>query len=144
MIVNSIRKYRILVGDLFILLGSILISFSIRVGLGSFIDFLPSIWLMSTLALIIKPMIFMLFRIYRIYWKYTRSQDYVRLIVSSFVATIALTFSMLLVSPILCPIKCPLSVILIDWIISTFILIIYRHVAYKSSTNEYYGSLTNH
>jgi FlaA1/EpsC-like NDP-sugar epimerase len=139
MTLSRIRKHRIILGDLLIAFGSVWLSFILRVGVESIPEFLSRIWLMSLFAIIIKPMIFQITGIYRVFWKYAASKEYLRMLICSLTATIALSIPTLLFSSQ----PFPRSVFFIDLFVSAIAFMVYRNVAYAYYKSEYYGRITS-
>jgi FlaA1/EpsC-like NDP-sugar epimerase len=131
---TTIWKHKFLIADLLIIAGSVWLSFGLRLG-GDllFQQIILSIWAMSILALILKPLTFHLFGIYRIYWKYISSKECIRLVFSSFLASAAIMLVLFLANSFGLNSSIPRSVIVMDWIISTSIIIGFRRLAYKKS-----------
>jgi FlaA1/EpsC-like NDP-sugar epimerase len=131
-----LRKHRIIIGDVLIAFGAVWISFVLRVGVESISEFLSHVWLMSLLALVVKPMIFQITGIYRIFWKYAASKEYLRLLSCSLIATISLSIPILVFSSQ----PFPRSVFAIDWFISSIAFVVYRSVAYAHYKSKPYQS----
>jgi FlaA1/EpsC-like NDP-sugar epimerase len=84
--VFQFRNRLILIGDLVLISTSVLASFALRLELGAlFIEFVPQALLMMVLALIVKPLIYYLFGLYRRYWVYASTREL--LLVASATAT---------------------------------------------------------
>ena len=129
---TTIWKHKFLLADLLIIAGSVWLSFGLRLaGDPLFQQFILSIWTMSVLALILKPLTFHVFGIYRIYWKYTSSKEYMRLVFSSFLASAAIVLALFIANSFGLNSSIPRSVIMMDWIISTSMIIGFRRLAYK-------------
>lgn len=115
----NIRNKYILLGDLVLIVISILGSYALRFELGSlFFQYLPSaIWILVT-AIIFKPIIYYLFGLYRRMWMYASVQE-LKLVV------VAVTSASVVVSTIVISLLSlhvfeglPRSVLVIDWILS--------------------------
>ncbi len=115
----SIRNKYILFGDLVFILISILGSYALRFELGpQFFQYLPSaIWIAAT-ALIVKPLIYYLFGLYRRMWMYASVQELKLIIVS--VTTASVVVSAVVISLLSFGVfeGLPRSVLVIDWILS--------------------------
>lgn len=98
--VNSkprIRNRYVLLGDLILIPVIVIGSFAIRLELGStFIYYLPSALWMACIALIVKPLIYYEFGLYRRLWIYASVQE-MKLIVSA-VSTATILLSVLMIS----------------------------------------------
>ena len=139
MTLNWLRKERIIIGDLVITFMVAWLSFIIRVGTESISDFVSQAWLMSMIALFIKPLVFYRTGIYRIFWKYAASRDYLHVLASSILANFSLSLLLILLSIE----QFPRSVIAIDLFLSSIAFMIYRRVAYAYSKSETYGRITS-
>jgi len=115
----SIRNKYILIGDLLLILVSILGSYALRFELGPlFFQYLPSaIWVAVT-SLLIKPIIYYLFGLYRRMWMYASVQELKLIIVS--VTTASVVVSSIVISLLSFGVfeGLPRSVLVIDWILS--------------------------
>ena len=132
MALTTIRKQKFLLADLLIIAGSVWLSFGLRLGGDPlFQQIIQSIGAMSVLALILKPLTFHVFGIYRVYWKYTSSKEYMRLVFSSFLASTAIVLAFFLANSFGLNSIIPRSVIVMDCIISTSMIIGFRRLAYK-------------
>jgi FlaA1/EpsC-like NDP-sugar epimerase len=109
------------------------------VGTESISEFVSQAWLMSMIALFIKPLVLNRTGIYRIFWKYAESRDYLRVLASSILATFSLSLLLILL-----PIEqFPRSVIAIDLFLSSIAFMIYRRMAYTYYKSETYGRITS-
>jgi FlaA1/EpsC-like NDP-sugar epimerase len=139
MTLNWLRKQRIIIGDLVIAFVVAWLSFIVRVGTESISEFVSQAWLMSMIALFIKPLVLNRTGIYRIFWKYAESRDYLRVLASSILATFSLSLLLILL-----PIEqFPRSVIAIDLFLSSIAFMIYRRMAYTYYKSETYGRITS-
>lgn len=85
-------KRLLFIGDLLLIIVSVMGSFALRLEWGSrFVYFLPQAWRMVALALLIKPLIYYFFGMYRRLWVYASMRE-LRLVV------VAVSFASLLVS----------------------------------------------
>jgi FlaA1/EpsC-like NDP-sugar epimerase len=131
MTVITIRKNRLLIGDLVIALGSVWLSYLIRLESTSLIQqFSSHVLFMSVSALILKPVFFRLFGIYRIYWEYWGLREFSKLIFSSTLGSITIVLITLLAIRVGLPATFPRSVIGLDWIISTSLFLLLRRFVY--------------
>ena len=131
MTVITIRKNRLVIGDLVIAFVSVWLSFLIR--LESILllqEYTSHIWLMSVSVLILKPIIFRMFGIYRIYWKYIGLRELTKLVASSMLGSIAVVMVILISIQIGTPTTFPRAVFGLDWLISTSLFLLFRRVAY--------------
>ena len=114
------RNRLILIGDLILISTSILASFALRLELGPlFIEFVPQAFLMMGLALIVKPIIYQLFGLYRRYWVYASTREL--LLVASATTTASVVVAaivMLGIASGILPAAFPRAVLGIDWLLS--------------------------
>jgi FlaA1/EpsC-like NDP-sugar epimerase len=113
------RNRLVLLGDVFLIIVAALGSFALRLDLGPFfIDYLnQAIWL-SAIALILKPLVFYAFGLYRRLWAYASIYELMLIIlaVSTASVLVSVTVILLLVFKIL-P-NFPRGVLPIDWLLS--------------------------
>jgi FlaA1/EpsC-like NDP-sugar epimerase len=113
------RNRLVLLGDLFLIIVAALGSFALRLDLGPFfIDYLnQAIWL-SAIALILKPLVFYAFGLYRRLWAYASIYELMLIIlaVSTASVLVSVTVILLLVFKVL-P-NFPRGVLPIDWLLS--------------------------
>jgi FlaA1/EpsC-like NDP-sugar epimerase len=118
----QIRNRTLLLADLVLIVTAVLASFALRLDVGPLFNYyLPSAWTMVTIALIVKPLTYYLFGLYRRYWVYASVRE-LRLI---FVATLAASAG---VGVLVVSIRAlggfapgfPRSAIGIDWLLSLF------------------------
>ena len=118
--VFQVRNRLILIGDLILISTSVLASFALRLELGAlFIEFVPQALLMMTLALIVKPIIYFLFGLYRRYWVYASTREL--LLVASATSTASIVVAavvMLGIASGILPAAFPRAVLGIDWLLS--------------------------
>ncbi len=118
----QIRNRTLLLADVILIVTAILASFALRLDVGPLFNFyLPSAWTMVAIALVVKPLTYYLFGLYRRYWVYASVRE-LRLI---FVATLAASAG---VGVLVVSMRAlggfapgfPRSVIGIDWLLSLF------------------------
>ena len=131
MTILTIRKHRLLIHDLVISFVSIWLSYLLRLGSISFVmQFSPQIWVMSVSALVLRPVVFKMLGIYRIYWKYVGLREWTKLVASSMIGSIAVVLVVLISIRLGMPSEFPRSVVALDWLISTSLFMFFRRVAY--------------
>lgn len=116
----QVRNRTILLGDLVLIVTSVLASFALRLDLGSaFRDYLPSAWVMLTIALIVKPVVYYFFGLYRRIWVYASTQELRLIALATGTASVVVASFVLLVGA-LGGLRAgfPRSVIGIDWLLS--------------------------
>jgi FlaA1/EpsC-like NDP-sugar epimerase len=115
----NIRNKYLLVGDIVLILISILGSYALRFELGPlFFQYLPSaIWIVVT-SLVVKPLVYYLFGMYRRMWMYASVQELKLIIIS--VTTASVIVSSIVISLLSFGIfeGLPRSILVIDWILS--------------------------
>jgi len=113
----------LLVGDLFLIVVAALGSFALRTDIGPlFIYYLPQAYWLIALGLVVKPIVFYLFGLYRRIWAYASIQE-LKVIV------VAVTTSSVLVSLIVVVLRAvqilpyyPRSTLPIDWLLSLILI----------------------
>ena len=72
----QIRNRTLLLFDLLLIVTSVLASFALRLDLGPlFAYYLRSAWIMIAVALIVKPLVYYFFGLYRRYWIYASVRE---------------------------------------------------------------------
>lgn len=114
----NIRNRYILVVDLLLIVVSVFGSYVLRFELGDlFFQYLPSAYWMIMVALVIKPLVYYFFGIYRRMWVYASVRELVLIVSAVTTASIIVSLAMVgLVS--LGLFQVPRSVFVLDWIIS--------------------------
>lgn len=118
-----LRKGLLLGGDLFLIVVAALGSFALRTDLGPlFLYYLPQAYWLIGIGLVIKPIVFTIFGLYRRIWAYASTQE-IRLIMAA-VTTASVLVSILVV--ILRAMKVlpnyPRSTLPIDWLLTIFLV----------------------
>ena len=118
----QIRNRFILVGDLILIVTSVLASFALRLDLGvAFLDYLPSAWVMLGIALAIKPVVYYLFGLYRRYWVYASIRELWLIAAGTSTASVVVALFVLLLRSLGgMQAGFPRSALGIDWLISLF------------------------
>lgn len=115
----NIRNRYVLLADLILVIVSVLGSYVLRLELGAAFSFyLPSAYWMIGTALVIKPLVYYYFRLYRRMWIYASVQE-LKLIVAA-VSTASVVLSVVMVSFFNLGLffGFPRSVLIIDWMVS--------------------------
>jgi FlaA1/EpsC-like NDP-sugar epimerase len=113
------RNRLVLLGDLFLIIVAALGSFALRLDLGPFfIDYLNQAFWLSAIALILKPLVFYAFGLYRRLWAYASIYELMLIIlaVSTASVLVSVTVILLLVFKVL-P-NFPRGALPIDWLLS--------------------------
>jgi len=113
------NRYYVVAGDLLLTIATILISFALRLEGSFFFYYLPVAYWMIGISLVVKPVIYSLFGLYRRLWAYASTREliligYTVTIASGFLAVFTIFFySLGLIQPGL-----PRSILIIDWLLS--------------------------
>lgn len=115
----NINNRFVLAGDLLLTIATIIISFALRLEGSFFFFYLPVAYWMIGISLVVKPLIYSIFGLYRRLWAYASTRElilisYAVTIASGILAVITIFFySIRLIQPGL-----PRSIIIIDWLLS--------------------------
>ncbi len=119
-------QWLLVFGDLFLIGVAVLGSFGLRLEFGSrFVFFLPQTWRMIALALLIKPVVYLIFGMYRHLWVYAGMKE-MRVVFFS-VSTASVLLSVAIIAMIAIQIRLqsyigfPRAVLVIDWLLSLFL-----------------------
>ncbi len=116
---SSVRNRYVLLGDLLLIAIIVIGSFAIRLELGSAFSFyMPSALWMVCIALIIKPLVYYEFGLYRRLWIYASVQEMKLIVAAVTTATILLSVLMISLFSLGMFKGFPRSVLLIDWLAS--------------------------
>ncbi len=117
----QIRNRFLLVADLVLLVTSVLASFALRLDLGpNFFSYLNHAWLMVGIALIVKPVVYYIFGLYRRYWVYASVRELRVIAAATITASIFVALFVMLLLPFTGLRGFPRSVLGIDWLLSLF------------------------
>ena len=115
-----IRNRTILLGDLLLIVTAVLASYALRLELGeAFAFYLPTAWVMVAVALLVKPVVYYFFGLYRRYWVYASVRELRIIAVAVVTASVIVALVLLLVASLggLAP-GFPRAVIGIDLVLS--------------------------
>ncbi len=119
--VPSVRNRYLLFGDLILIVLSVLGSYALRFELGNFFFFyLPSAYWMAGAALIIKPLVYYFFGLYRRMWIYASIREALMVVAASVTASALLAATMITLASFRFFIGFPRSVLMIDFLLSVF------------------------
>jgi FlaA1/EpsC-like NDP-sugar epimerase len=139
----KIRNRYTLLGDLVLILTSVLAAYTLRLELGSsFLFYLPSALWMAGTGLIVKPMVYYLFGLYRRVWTYASTHE-LQLIVAAVTtasAIVSLLMYGLLVQNVF---YMPRSAPVIDWLVS-LVLVGGSRFGLRLIAERRNGNTTNH
>jgi FlaA1/EpsC-like NDP-sugar epimerase len=118
----QIRNRALLIVDLILIITSVLASFALRLDLGPvFTSYLPSAWTMVIIALIVKPVVYYFFGLYRRYWVYASIRELRLIALATAAASVAVALFVIVVHSLGgLPKGYPRSVLGIDWLLSLF------------------------
>ena len=114
-----LRNRMVMLGDLFIIVVSALGSFALRTDLGPlFVYYLPqALWLMG-ISLIIKPLVYYSFGLYRRMWIYASTKELKLIVVAVTSASVIVSLVIILLRAFEVLPYYPRSTLLIDWLLS--------------------------
>jgi FlaA1/EpsC-like NDP-sugar epimerase len=118
-----VRNRFVLIGDIALILVSVLGSFALRLDVGQLPYYFPAVLVMSTVALVIKLPVYYFFGLYRRLWVYASTNE-LRLITVAVSAASVLTSGIMLalVSARLIQPGMPRSALGIDWLLSLILI----------------------
>ena len=136
---KRIRNRYLLVGDVFLSLISVLASYMIRLELiAIFPTYQVSLLWMLGIVVIVKPIVFYFFGIYRRLWRYASIRELVLIIMAVTTASMIVSAIMIILFATGMFVGFPRSVLIIDWLLSILFVgglrFIFRLVAETSST----------
>lgn len=120
---SQLRNRYVLFMDIVLIIISVLGSYTLRLELGpAFSFYLPSAVWMTSIALLVKPLVYHFFGLYRRLWAYASMQE-LRLIVVS-VTTASIIMSILMISLFSLDVFTgfPRSTLIIDWLLSILLV----------------------
>ncbi len=119
----NIRNRYVLLADLILVVVSVLGSYVLRLELGAaFTFYSPSAYWMIGSALIIKPLVYYYFRLYRRMWIYASVQELKLIIAAVSAASVMLSAVMVSFFNLGIFSGFPRSVLIIDWLVSLFLV----------------------
>ena len=114
------RRYLILIGDLVVIVVSLFISYILRLDLWLVLaGYIHQAFVILCIALLVKPLIYYFFGLYRILWRYAGMREYRRVIIAGLSAAMVVWLLAIFAVNIGWISVFPRSVIMIDWILST-------------------------
>lgn len=114
-----LRNRILLAGDLFLIVVSSLGSFALRTDLGPLFSFYltQALWLMG-ISLLVKPVVYYFFGLYRRMWIYASTRELRLIIVAVTTASVIVSLSIVLLRAFEILPNFPRSTLLIDWLLS--------------------------
>ena len=115
----QIRNRTLLLADLVLIVTSVLASFALRLDLGPvFVAYLPAASVMIALALLVKPVVYHVFGLYRRYWVYASIREMLTVVLATATASAIVTVC-IMVTILLGGLRgFPRSVLAIDFLLS--------------------------
>ena len=115
----NVRNRYVLMGDLALILISVLGSYVLRLELGAqFFQYLPSAYWLAGLALIIKPVVYHFFGLYRRLWLYASVQELKLILAAVTAASVLVSMAITSLFAMGFFVGFPRSVLVIDWLLS--------------------------
>jgi FlaA1/EpsC-like NDP-sugar epimerase len=113
------RNRTLLVGDIFLIIASVLGSFVLRVPLGArLVDFRFQILTMIAVALVLKPLVYYQFGLYRRLWAYASIQELKLITFAVTTASILVSIVVTILSTLMATKDFSRLVLVIDWLLS--------------------------
>ena len=115
----NVRNRYVLMGDLALILISVLGSYVLRLELGAqFFQYLPSAYWLAGLALVIKPVVYHFFGLYRRLWLYASVQELKLILAAVTAASVLVSMAITSLFAMGFFVGFPRSVLIIDWLLS--------------------------
>ena len=140
------RNRTVLIGDLLLIIVCVLGSFVLRVPLGArLFDFRYQILTMIGVALLVKPLVYYLFGLYRRVWAYASIRELKLIAIAVTTASIIVSIIVALISTLMVERDFSRLVLVIDWILSllavgglrfSFRLVAESQLTYKQSESR--------
>jgi FlaA1/EpsC-like NDP-sugar epimerase len=107
------------VGDLLLIVVCVIGSFAIRLPLGPlFIFYLPQAFVMIAISLVVKPLIYYAFGLYRRVWAYASTRELTLIVAAVSTASAIVALIVILLTPLQLYRGFPRGVLAIDWLLS--------------------------
>ncbi len=107
------------VGDLILIAVCVMGSFALRLPLGPlFIYYLPQALWMMVIALLVKPVVYYIFGLYRRVWAYASTKELRLIIAAVTTASVIVSVIMIVLTTLQLYVGFPRSVLAIDWLLS--------------------------
>ncbi len=118
---NHFRNRYILFADAIFVVASVLASYALRLELGAaFRFYLPSAYWMIGTALVIKPLVYYFFGLYRRLWAYASMQELKLILSATLTASVLVSIVMISIFALGAFTGFPRSTLIIDWLLSIF------------------------
>ncbi len=127
LLVAPVRNRALLIGDVLLIVISVLGSFALRLELGPlFSYYLPQALRMAALALLIKPVVYYFFGLYRRLWAYASTRELLLIIAAASAASVGLAGAIVVMVSYQSSrpgyIGFPRATVVIDWLLSIFMV----------------------
>lgn len=124
---SPLRNRILLLGDIFLIAVAVLGSFALRFEFGAlFWYYLPQAWRMMLLAVILKPIVYYFFGLYRRLWAYASIREVLLIVTAVTTASVLLSVGITALAFIQVQqgnyLGFPRSVLVIDWLLSTILV----------------------
>ncbi|HZW03302.1 MAG TPA: nucleoside-diphosphate sugar epimerase/dehydratase [Anaerolineaceae bacterium] len=117
--VSAVRNRYVLLGDLLLIVVSVLGSYALITEWGArFFFYLPSAYWMLGVALVVKPAIYTLFGLYRRVWMYASMQELKLIVAAVTAASVFVSLGMVLLAIAGAFYGFPRTILVIDWLLS--------------------------
>ncbi|HLF90268.1 MAG TPA: nucleoside-diphosphate sugar epimerase/dehydratase [Anaerolineales bacterium] len=120
-----LRNWVLFLGDIFLIIASVFASFVLRLEFGFlFRQYLPQAYWMALIAIIVKPLVYYRFGLYRRLWAYASTRELKLIFFASTMASIAVGVGIIILVSIQDALNVfpgfPRSIPAIDWLLSLF------------------------
>jgi FlaA1/EpsC-like NDP-sugar epimerase len=117
--ISNFRNWHVLTADILLSMAAVLGSYALRSELNSiFFFYLPSaLWMMGA-AVIIKPLVYYFFGLYRRIWTYVSTNDLKLLVAAVTTASVLVSAVMVILTTLRVFVGFPRAVVVIDWVLS--------------------------
>src|SRR5512133_1649368 len=117
--IPKIRNLYVMAADIVLVIAAVLGSYALRSELGDrFFAYLPSTFWMLLAALILKPLVYYFFGLYRRMWVYASTNELKLIIIAVSTASILVAVTMIILGTLRVYVGFPRAVLIIDWILS--------------------------
>ncbi|HNB54684.1 MAG TPA: polysaccharide biosynthesis protein, partial [Anaerolineales bacterium] len=118
-----LRNWVLLLGDIFLIIGSVFASFVLRLEFGFlFREYLPQAYWMALIAIIVKPIVYYRFGLYRRLWAYASTRELKLIFFASTMASIVVGFCIIILVSVQSALGLfagfPRSIPALDWLLS--------------------------
>ncbi len=119
----TVRNRYILFGDILLMVTAVMGSYMLRLELdSSFFLYLPSAYWMAGVVVLIKPLVYYFFSMYRQLWRYTSVKELKLIVVSVSAASVLVSLAMVGLFTLGAFTAFPRSVLVIDWLLSLLLV----------------------